>query len=119
MVGRVAVLRLCGIYGNLDICVCYFDARCSTQRQQAATQMAAYVQNPLKSLSMIMGDFNFVEKNEDRITKATGVYSGSSNASEAKHFQDVFLKPHFLRNGNKTSILARLRVHVHALTAST
>ena len=93
MLGRVGMLKLSGPEGNLDIFVCYLDSRDPQNRKTAVSQIAAHAQLPDVSLSLLFGDFNLVEKADDRISKSTGLESGSRNRAEAEHFQNVLLHP--------------------------
>ena len=100
--GRVAILQLDGIFGSLDLVVCYFDADSSKERMHATSELAKHIRLRSVSLTVMFGDFNFVETNEDRLSKETGEFTGTNNAAESRHFQDILLHKCFLTEWSQT-----------------
>ena len=88
---RLAVYRCWGNEGSLDIWVVYADATSPSSRKKLVSSLTRAVAGASSSLSIVVGDFNFVECDEDRI--AEGVWKGSSNRDEAHHFKTSFAQP--------------------------
>ena len=95
--GYVAVLRLNGPSGSLDVFCCYFptgQSASSQNRTDAMAEVARYVRPQAEALSIMAGDFNFVEKHADRMCETSGEYSGNTNAGEAEIFEAALRNPH-------------------------
>ena len=80
--------------GHLDIYVVYLpaggDGDAHGKRMQYLRKIKEHIRPRDKALSIIAGDFNFVEVEEDRISKDTGAATGGKDKSEAKLFKDLF-----------------------------
>ena len=90
--GRIGILRLRGSCGSLDLCVCYLDSGNVQERSAACAQLAAQMMSSSKVLSIVFGDFNFVESAEDRLDKSTGLWAGLSNDRESQRFHMDLLR---------------------------
>ena len=89
--GRAAVLHLRGPKGALDIFCVYLvtgTGNLAAARQKTIRKIVAKMHPRDQVLSIMAGDFNFVEHQRDRVTLATGNWSGSTDIIEAKTFQD-------------------------------
>ena len=64
--GRIAILRLRGSVGSLDLAVCYLDASSSSERIAACNTLAQHLKPSCEVLTMLFGDFNFVVNRKDR-----------------------------------------------------
>ena len=62
--GRIAVLRLRGSKGNLDIFCVYLSATCEDERLHGLQRIAAAVRPTQTVCSILFGDFNFTDKPE-------------------------------------------------------
>ena len=106
--GRLARLTLNGADGSLHLFAAYFptgirhaisaapsspehlaEESLRKQRMDLAELLRHHVR-PREALSIVAGDFNFVMSPEDRLTKATGEFSGHRDAGEARHWQRLF-----------------------------
>ena len=113
--GRAAVLQLRGNAGALDLHVVYFatgsdgmvvprgaaipagvDEDARRQRRQMRTALAGRMAPASEALSIVMGDFNWVARREDRVSKATGDATGQTDAAEERHAEEVLYQPHGL-----------------------
>ena len=94
--GRVAKLQLRGESGGLDLFCCYLDTNSSYNRQQSITRMSRHIQPNDKVLTVITGDFNFVEADEDRWNMDGGTFSGSNNLNghDASVFKSLLRDMH-------------------------
>ena len=64
--GRVAVLRLSGDAGEFDIFCIYLDTNSTENRQASLHNISKATRHRDQALSILIGDFNFVESQEDR-----------------------------------------------------
>lgn len=55
-----------------------------------------FIRPKSECLTLLFGDFNFVECREDRINKDSGEWTGNHNAREAQAFRESVLAPHSL-----------------------
>ena len=110
--GRLAVLRLCGASGGLDLIACYMptgvaralrpgDATSSPStphapdappaalraQQEALCRRIPPLLRPDSAMAILAGDFNFVTTADGRWSKATGAHTGSSDSQEAAHWK--------------------------------
>ena len=71
--GRVAKLQLRGASGGLDLYVCYLPTGSMNeeQKQQAINKLRDTIAHNDEVLSILMGDWNFVMNNEDRLCLRT------------------------------------------------
>ena len=94
--GRAAVLRLRSNRGALDIYVVYFTAGNKTgqrERSSLRRKFAGAMRPAHGTLSIIMGDFNYVTSEDERVTKHTSRWSGLDDMFEENDFQEVLAKP--------------------------
>ena len=89
--GRLAVLRCWGKLGSLDIWAVYADAVCSPSRRSMIDKLSRVVAPQSSTLSILVGDFNFVGAAEDRITE--GVWKGAHDKIDNDHLVDRVLQP--------------------------
>ena len=97
--GTLAILQLRGPLGALDIICAYFptgNASCAARRQQVSRDIGRHVKHSNHVLSILTGDFNFVESEHDRICISSGEWTGSRDQNEAEVFKDCVLDPHGL-----------------------
>ena len=123
--GRVAVLRLSGECGELDIFCVYLDTSSSPNRQNSIKRISKAVRPKDKVLSIIAGDFNFVEYAEDRWNLNAGEFSGgnNNNDNDAKVFEEALRdtsgfyeweQPHFTcEAGGARSRIDRMYTNQH------
>lgn len=100
--GRIAMLTLSGPSGSLNLVVCYLDATSSSSRGASVDALAPSMQPGAESLNIVFGDFNFVEHDEDRISKYSGEFTGANNKQEARHFDSVLLDKQSLVEWSQT-----------------
>ena len=91
--GRLGVLRLQGQNGALDIFATHCDPHEARARQATLQTFASSTNLKTQCLTILCGDFNFVEHNGDRICKDSGIPSGHSNQAEADTFREAVLAP--------------------------
>ena len=110
--GRAAVLQLRGTGGALDLHVVYFatgepgmvqprgmdvpgnvDAAVREQRRSMRSILAAAMSPRADVLSMVMGDFNWVTRPEDRVAKTTGACTGTDDQVEEREAEEVLWRP--------------------------
>ena len=70
--GRIAVLRLNGPSGSLDIWVVYLDACSHQERLHSLRRIAESYQGQHSTLSVLAGDWNFVTTLKDRCCSTPG-----------------------------------------------
>ena len=100
--GRIAILRLRGAGGSLDLTVCYLDSSSAPERIAACSKLSQHLKPAAEVLSLVFGDFNVVERDEDRIDKASGLWAGQSNERESGLFGANLLSPHSLHEWPQT-----------------
>lgn len=110
--GRAAVLRLRGPQGGLDLYTLYFatgsDAEVvprgavasaagavppADQRRAMRLAIARAMAPQSEVLSVLMGDWNWAPRAEDRWCKTSGRWSGARDAPEEHHFREVLADP--------------------------
>ena len=91
--GRVSRLSLRGPQGSLDIWILYLSSGSNTARRSSMSSIADKVTNRTSTLSLCMGDWNFVMLNEDRWSKNGNCWSGHQDQEEAKYLQDYVMTP--------------------------
>ena len=79
--------------GNLDIFVIYADHISVLTRRATMRILKAAIQRRDLCLTLVMGDFNFVEQLHDRFNLGLNAFTGNSDSCEAKHWQNDFLGP--------------------------
>jgi len=95
--GRVAILKLRGSQGALDIVCAYLptgDATCAAHRKNAIIDIGSHIRPRDEVLTVMAGDFNFVEDERDRYCTLTGDWTGSKDSGEAEVFRDHIRTPH-------------------------
>ena len=112
--GRVAVLRLRGPSGGVDIFVLYVatgeDAGVS--RASAIQKISAVVQERTETLSIIMGDFNYVPSERDRINKHNGEWTGLKGAKDEEEFSGSVSIPYQMHELEQKKLRAIWRAPV-------
>ena len=124
--GYVAVLKLRGPEGNLDIFCCYYptgDKVKSSDRQKVSHSISANIASKDEVLTILSGDFNFVEHNTDRWNLQGGGWTGLKDGGETKFFQKNVCQPNGLveweqgqfthENGQARSRLDRVYCNQH------
>ena len=118
------MLRLRGRAGSLDVHVVYFATGTDgmvvprgapqpagvgddvlRQRRRMRAEVAAAMAPQSEVLSLLVGDFNWVARREDRISKGSGDFSGQADAREEVEATEVLWRPHGLyelRQGEPT-----------------
>ena len=91
--GRLGALCLRGQNGAMDIFATYCDPHESCARQNTLQTFASSTNHKSQCLTILCGDFNFVEHNGDRIGKDSGIPSGHHNQAEAAAFREEVLAP--------------------------
>ena len=94
--GYVAILKLHGPEGNLDIFCCYYptgDSASPAHRQDVSQIIGQHIAAQEEVLTILCGDFNFVEHEMDRRNLQGAVWSGGKDANEAAFFQDKVCRP--------------------------
>ena len=86
--GRLAVLHLVGNEGALDIWCAYLPASCSKERTLCIRSFISKVQKQDKCLTVMTGDFNFTYHQHDRFNKNKRDWTGGSDTSDSKLWQD-------------------------------
>ena len=95
--GRVAVLRLNGKHGSMDIFCTYLatgDSDSAQLRVASIKNIGNHIRPRGKALSIITGDFNFVEQNRDRWSTEAGAWSGWRDSAETKTWHESAGRPH-------------------------
>ena len=89
--GRAARLSLRGASGALDLYVCYLPTGSMNeeQRQHTINKIRDNIAPNDKVLSILMGDWNFVMNNEDRLCLSTMQFTGNSDRPLARNFQTL------------------------------
>ena len=85
--GRVGKLELRGPNGALDIFSCYLNPQSGAARQASVQAIKRNLKPQGEVLTVILGDFSFVEGTNDRWCKTTGSYTGSRDRREASLFK--------------------------------
>ena len=94
--GRVAVLRCEGANGAFDIFCVYLDCDDWNLRQNSLKIIRDNIRPKDQVLSIITGDFNFVEFSEDRWNITGEAFSGDNNGNNhnseffKQEFRDIF-----------------------------
>ena len=95
--GHVAVLRLRGAQGSLDIFCVYMPtgtAGSASDREDCIRSIAEHMNPRDRVLTILSGDFNFVESEGDRASAATGQVSSQVDARETKAWLEAIADPH-------------------------
>jgi len=124
--GRVAVLHLNGDQGALDIFCVYLatgEESAAASRQSSIQLIGRHVKPKERVLTILAGDWNFVEEKQDRWTTATCEWSGGRDSQETKVFLDHIRNPHGLHewcqsqytcdNGGARSRIDRFYINQH------
>jgi len=93
--GRVGLLRLEGDFGVLDIFYVYLDTQSHSNRSNSLRLIRNAARPSHCALTILTGDFNFVELEEDRWNLSGEEYSGHNNYN--KENADTF--QHTMRDG--------------------
>jgi len=94
--GRAAKLSLRGPNGALDIYVCYLPtgSEHEDQKQYVIRRLRESLAPNNSVLSILMGDWNFVMQDEDRICLRTMQFTGGSDRAIARSFQSLLDEQH-------------------------
>ena len=94
--GRVGCIPLRGAKGALDLYVAYLPtgSGASAERAYCMDRIGDVMQPRTNVLSLIFGDFNFVECDKDRWNKEQNRWSGSHDENDAQHFKGTLGDPH-------------------------
>ena len=91
--GRVGKLELRGPNGSLDLITVYLDDQSSSARQTSFNLIQQHLAPRHAVLSVLFGDFNFVENHHDRWCKTSGHFTGNRDKVESQIFKDSVLQP--------------------------
>ena len=89
--GRVGILHLKGPLGNFDIVCLYLDAHSTDDRCRAMRKLANRLRSHLTTLTMLVGDFNFVAEDQGRWSSRAERYAMNGDAREAEFMQEHLL----------------------------
>ena len=94
--GRAARLSLRGPNGALDIYVCYLPtgSEHEDQKQHVIRRLRESLAPNNSVLSILMGDWNFVMQDEDRICLRSMQFTGGSDRAIARSFQSLLDEHH-------------------------
>ena len=122
--GRVGKLELRGSQGSLDLFCVYLDDQSSASRRNSFDLINKFLAPPSEVLSLMFGDFNFVEHAHDRTCKTSGQSTGSRDSMDAKLFAERVLQKgklfeieqehHTFEGGRALSKLDRVYANWHA-----
>ena len=79
--------------GNLDIICTYLDATSSAARRKAIHKLASHLRPQSTTLSILLGDFNFVMDPKDRWSATAGDWADNGDGGDASLLQDEILEP--------------------------
>jgi len=91
--GRIAILHLHGPQGNLDIVCVYMDASSSQARQTTIRKLAAALRPQSTTLTVMMGDFNFVMNPRDRWSTSKLGWADNGDNKDAELLEKLILEP--------------------------
>ena len=76
--GRVAMLRLRGPEGALDLVAVYLltGPQTTAEKRTMMSRLAQFIEDPHQVLMVLAGDFNFVTTSRDRVNKQSGNFTG-------------------------------------------
>ena len=93
--GRVAKLALDGPSGALDIFVAYMTSGSDQTAKQARLQqirsIKAHMRDKSEVITVLAGDFNFVDRTNDRVSKSDGSGTGDRDKEESQLFNRTFV----------------------------
>jgi len=95
--GQIAVLHLRGPNGSLDLACVYLPTGgdyTAQDRRNAIIKLGNRIANKDLTLTVMTGDFNFVENVRDRWCLETGAWTGGKDAIETAAFEEYIRKPH-------------------------
>lgn len=91
------MLRLDGPNGALDIVTVYFDTGdAASSRREAMSKIADRLRAHDQALTLIFGDFNFVNNECVRWNKRQSKWSGDGDHADQKAFQELLVQKHSL-----------------------
>lgn len=92
--GRVAVLRLDGPQGSLDVFSIYMPTGAAKEeRARIRLQLARHIRPQDRALSVIIGDWNFVREREDRYSTLNEDWTGERDSLEHQEMVAQLLQP--------------------------
>ena len=89
--GRIGKLELRGRDGASDLYSIYLDDQSAQARRHSFQLLSSNLAPKSDVLSMIFGDFNFVEHHHDRMCKTTSQFTGSRDSVDAVLFKELVL----------------------------
>ena len=97
--GRMAKLCLRGPHGSLDLIIVVYlasgaDSAIRAARHRSISLLDASIADKASVLSITMGDFNFVERNDDRWCNEDKAWTGSRDKKESEDFQNNVCAKH-------------------------
>ena len=85
--GRIAILRLDGPSGSLDIVTVYLPTGQAEQQRAAIRDRASmFIRPAARALTVMIGDWNFVREARDRIHFDSGAWNGGQDEQEHDDF---------------------------------
>lgn len=128
MPGRAAKLSLRGSNGALDLYVCYLHTGTEAATEECKRQLIQRISDSIAprdtTLTILMGDWNFVMRDGDRFCRRTLQSTGHTDRSIAKHFQKALEPHHFheleqpmFTHGNTTAHSRIDRIYLNQHTA--
>ena len=122
--GRVGKIELRGSQGSLDLYCVYLDDQSAIARRQSFDRINQSICPSGEVLTLIFGDFNFVEHANDRTCKSTGQPTGTRDSVDAQLFRENVLSKgqlfeieqehHTFEGGRALSKLDRVYANWHA-----
>ena len=93
--GRVAVLRLRGPCGGIDLFVVYMASGedAAVSRAASICKIATSIGSRTEVLTILAGDFNFVPREKDRFSKSTCEWTGDKDTKDAEEFSRLVTLP--------------------------
>ena len=82
-------LTLVGPQGTLDLYSVYANPYSRAHRVQMYHDIKKVMRPQQERLTILIGDWNFVESDVDRINNTSQLYTGHSNVDEAKEFNRI------------------------------
>ena len=91
--GRVFILHLRGPLGNLDIECIYLDAGTHPERQASIHKLARAIRPQHSTLSVLLGDSNFVCDNQGRWSGMAQKWAVNGDLDDAKLLDEMIAQP--------------------------
>ena len=92
--GRAALLRLEGPRGDLDIATIYLPTgNARRERDIIRDKIARYIRPPEQALTILVGDWNFVETHTDRLAFTEATWTATPDSDEHNGWQRTVFTP--------------------------